>query len=209
MSGISAQGSTLEIDTGTATPVSITAIAVGYPTSITAAGLNDGDVVTIAGLTGADASVLNGNKYVVQFSTGTKASLDVDTTGKTITTGSGTATPNEYTKINGVISYSGLDGAAGDLDTTDLDSTAKEFISGLADEGKFSFEAKTLHADAGQLALRAARASRAVKNIRLTFPDAVVASFDVLVKSIPVAGGVDAVLKGSVDCKITGPVTWS
>jgi hypothetical protein len=95
------------------------------------------------------------------------------------------------------------------MDTTDLDSTAMEYISGLVDEGKFGYEAKTLHADAGQLAVRAARASGAVKSMKLVFPDAVVATFNVLVKSVPVAGGVNAVLKGSIDTKITGAVAWS
>lgn len=209
MSGISAQGSTLSISTGTATPVSITAIAVGYPTVITATGLNDGDVVAIAALTGADAALVNGNSYIVQFSTGLKASIDVDTTGKTITAGAGTATPNEYTKINGLVSFTGFDGSAGDLDVTDLSSTAMEYISALVDEGKFGYEAKTLHADPGQLAVRAARTSGAVKSMKLVFPDAVVATFNVLVKSVPVAGGVNAVLKGSTDCKITGAVVWS
>lgn len=209
MSGISAQGSTLELGTGVATPVSITAIAVGYPTVITATGLNNGDVVQIAALTGADAGDVNGNSYVVQFSTGLKASLDVNTTGKTITVGSGTATPVEYTRIGGVLTFAGLDGSAPDLDTTDLDSTAMEYISGLKDEGKFGFEMKINRADLGQLALDAARVSGDVTPFKLTLPDGSIASFDILVKTTPINGAVNAVLKGSVDTKITGPVTWS
>lgn len=209
MSGISAQGSTLKIGTGDGSPVTISAIAVGYPTVITATGLNDGDVVEIAALTGADAGLVNGNEYVVQFSTGLKASLDVNTTGKTITVGSGTATPVTYTKIGGVLTFTGLDGAAPDLDTTDLDSTAMEYISGLKDEGKFGFEVKIDRTDPGQLALEAARVSGAVKPFKLTLPDASVASFNILVKSTPINGAVNAVLKGSVDTKITGPVTWA
>ncbi|MES2218361.1 MAG: phage tail tube protein [Pseudomonadota bacterium] len=209
MSGISSQGSTLEIETGNGSPVSITAIAAGFPTIITATGLVNGDVVAIAALGGADAATVNGHSYVVQFSTGLKASLDVDTTGKTITAGSGTATPAAYTKINGILSYSGLDGSAPDIDVTDLDSTAMEYISGLKDEGKFGFEMKTIRSDAGQLALEAARTSGAVKGIRLTLPDDSVATFDVLVKTTPLNGAVNAVLKGSVDCKITGDVTWA
>lgn len=211
MSGISAQGSTLHIATGTGGAKNITAIALGYPTILTVAahGFLNGNVQDLAGLTGADAALLNGKSFVVQSGTANTFAIDVDTTGKTITVGAGTATPVTYTKINGVTSFSGLDGSPSDLDVTDLDSTAMEYISGLKDEGKFGFEMKTIKADAGQLSLRAARASGAVAGLKLTLPDTSVATFSVLVKSIPTGGGVNAVLKGSVDTKISGPVVWS
>jgi len=211
MSGISAQGSTLSISTGSGAAKTITGVAVGSPTILTIAahGFGNGDVVDLAALTGADAALLNGKSLVVTNKTTDTIAVTVDTTGKTVTAGAGTATPVTFTKINGVQSYSGLDGAPSEIDSTDLDSTAMEYISGLVDEGKFGFEMKTLHADVGQLAVRAARSSGAVKTLKLVFPDAVVATFDVLVKSVPVTGGVNALLKGSVDTKITGPVTWS
>lgn len=211
MSGISAQLSTLSIETGTGAAKTITAITVGNPAIVTstAHALSNGDVVTIAAVSGTMSTTINSTDHVISnVTTNSFALLDYDSTGLTYTSG-GTATPVTYTKINGVISFSGLDGAAGDLDVTDLDSTAMEYISGLVDEGKFSFETKTIHADAGQLAVRAARVSGAVKSLKLVFPDAVVATFDVLVKSVPVAGGVNAVLKGTVDCKVSGAVVWS
>ena len=210
MSGISAQGSTLSISTGTGGAKNITAITVGNPAivTITAHGLSNGDVVTLAGITGT-MSLLNGTSRVISNKTAdTFALLDANTTGLTYTAG-GTATPVTFTKINGVVSYAGLDGAPSELDSTDLDSTAMEYISGLIDEGKFGFEMKTINTDAGQLALRAARTSGAVKSIKLVFPDAVVATFNVLVKTVPVAGAVNSIMKRSVDTKITGPVVWS
>lgn len=211
MSGISAQGSTLQISTGTGGAKTITAVAVGGPTILTSAahGLLNGDVVTIAALTGADAALLNGLSLVVTNKTTNTFAVNVDTTGKVITPGIGTATPVTFTKINGIKSFSGLDGAPSELDTTDLDSTAMEYIAGLIDEGKFGYEAKRLNTDAGQLAVRAARASGAVKTLKLTFPDAGTATFSVFVKSVPATGGVNAVLMGSVDMKITGPVVYA
>ncbi|MBK5206124.1 MAG: hypothetical protein JJD98_12175 [Polaromonas sp.] len=155
------------------------------------------------------STTLNGTSRVIaNVTTNTFALLDFDSTGLTYTSG-GTATPNTYTKINGVISFAGFDGSASELDTTDLDSTAMEYISGLVDEGKFSFEAKRIKADAGQISLIAARASGDVTGLKLTLPDAAVATFNVLVKTVPTGGGVNAVLKGSYDCKITGPVAWA
>jgi len=211
MSGISAQGSLLHIATGTGGAKTITAITVGNPAIVTSAahGLADGDVVTIAAVAGTMSTTLNSTSRVISNVTAnTFALLDFDSTGLTYTSG-GTATPVTYTKVNGVLSFSGMDGAASDLDVTDLDSTAMEYISGLVDEGKFSFEAKRIAADNGQIALIAARNSGAVTGLKLTLPDAAVATFNVLVKTVPTAGGVNAVLKGSYDCKITGPVVWS
>lgn len=129
--------------------------------------------------------------------------------GSTLHINTGTLVAPVYTKINGVTSFSGIDGAASDLDVTDLDSTAMEYINGLVDEGKFSFEAKRLKTDAGQIAMRAARTSGALTGIKLTLPDAAVATFTVLVKAVPTAGGVNAVLKGNFDSKISGPVVWA
>lgn len=210
MSGISAQGSTVSIATGTGAAKAITAISPGNPAIVTsnAHGLSNGDVVALAAIVGT-MSVLNGTSHVVSNVTAnTFALLDVNALALIYTSG-GTATPATYTKIKGLISFSGLDGAASDIDVTDLDSEAMEYISGLVDNGKFGYEAKVLNTDAGQLAVRAARTSGALKGIKLVFPDGVTASFNVLVKSIPSAAGVNAVLKGAVDTKISGAVVWS
>lgn len=211
MSGISAQGSTLHIATGTGAAKTITGVSVGFPAIVTstAHGLNNGDVVDIAGITGTMSTLLNGTRRVVANKTAdTFALLDADTTGLAYTSG-GTATPQTYTKINGLLSFDGFDGSADELDTTDLDSTAKEFVSGIKDEGKFGFEIKTLKTDSGQISLRAARTSGAITGLKLTLPDASVATFSVLVKTMPTTGGVNAVLKGKVDTKISGPVSWA
>ena len=211
MSGISAQGSTLSISTGNGAAKTITAVTVGNPTILTIAahGMSNGDVGPISGLTGADAALLNGQTLVVTNKTTNTFAVNVDTTGKTITAGTGTFTPQLLTKINGVQSFSGLDGAAGELDTTDLDSAAMEYIAGLRDEGKFGYEFKVLNTDPGQLAVRAARTSATVRSIKLLLPDNTSATFSVIVKSVPLTGATNTVLKSSVDMKITGPVTFA
>jgi len=211
MSGISAQGSKLEIGNTVGSAKTITAITVGFPAIVTSAahGLQNGDEVTIAAVVGTMSALLNGNKFIIANKTAnTFALLSVDTTGLAYTSG-GTATPTTRTKVNGMLSFDGFDGSADELDTTDLDSTAKEFIAGIKDEGKFGFEIKTLKTDNGQIGLRAARVSGAVIPMWLTLPDGSVAAFNVLVKTMPTGGGVNAVLKGKVDCKISGPVNWA
>ncbi len=210
-SGISAQGSKVEVGTGSGAAKNISAISAGFPAIVTSAahGLNNGDVVDLASIVGTVAAGLNGTKRVISNKTAnTFALLDFDATGLAYTSG-GTATPVEYTKVGGLKTFDGFDGAADELDTTDLDSTAKEFIPGLRDEGKFGFEAKVLKADAGQQALRAARAGGTIVPIKLTLPDTSVASFNVFVKTMPASGGVNAVLMGKIETRITGPVVWS
>ena len=210
MPGISAQGSTLEIATGDGGAKEITAISVGFPAVFTSEGhgFKNGTVLTLASITGTMA-VLNGGEHVVANATDdTFALLDVNTTGLVFGAG-GEATPKSYTKIKGLLSFDGFDGAASDIDATDLDSTAMEYISGLRDEGKFGFEIKVLADDNGQIALRAARTSGEVVGMKLSLPDGTVASFKALVKSIPSSGAVNALLKGKVDTKISGPVVWS
>lgn len=208
MSGISAQGSTIEVATGSGGAKTITAISIGNPAIVTSAahGLVNGDVVTLAAIVGT-MSALNGVKYSISNVTAsTFALLAANTSGLTYTSG-GTATPETFTKINGFVSYDGFDGSAGDLDVTDLDSVAMEFIAGLVDNGKFGFEVKRIKTDPGQIALRAALISGALKGFRLTLPDTTVATWNALVKTMPVGGGVNAVMKGKVELKISGAVS--
>ena len=92
---ISAQGAVLSIGTGSGGAKTISGVTVGYPTLLTATahGFNNGDVVALAALTGADAASLNGLTVTVKYKSTNAFYVDVDTTGKTITPGSGTATP--------------------------------------------------------------------------------------------------------------------
>ena len=59
--------------------------------------------------------------------------------GSTLHINTGTSETPVWTKINGLSTFEGLDGSTDELETTDLDSTAKEYINGIVDEGKFGF----------------------------------------------------------------------
>ncbi|KAI3591655.1 hypothetical protein D9X30_3480 [Cupriavidus sp. U2] len=205
---ISAQGSKLEISSTAGSAKTLTAIALGFPTILTSAahGLTNGDVVTLAGLTGADAALLNGLTFVVKNKTTNTFAIDVDTTGKTVTA-AGTATPLNWVKIENFVSFKGFDGQASDIDVTDLDSTAKESISGLQDWGNFSFDVNKDFTDPGQLALDAAKRASQKKTFKLTLPNLKTKTFDGNVKNTPLEGGVDQVLKATgVNIKISGDV---
>lgn len=205
---ISAQGSKLEVSGTTGAAKSITGVAVGFPTIITSAAhaLTNGDVVTLAGLAGADAATLNGQTVVVKNVTANTFAVEVNTVGKTITA-AGTATPVTWTKIENLISFNGFDGQASELDVTDLDSTAKEFMLGLQDWGSFTFDVNKDFNDAGQQAVDAAKRAGTKRSYKLTLPNGKTKTFDAYCKNSPLEGGVDQVLKTSgVTLRITGDV---
>lgn len=205
----SAQGSKLEISSTAGSAKTITAIALGSPTILTSAahGLSNGDVVTLAALTGADAALLNGQTVVVKNKTTNTFAVDIDTTGKTITVGSGTATPLNWTKIENLVSFKGFDGQASELDVTDLDSTAKEFMLGLQDWGNLSFDVNRDFNDAGQQAVDASKRAGSQKSYKLTLPSGKTKTFNAYCKNSPLEGGVDQVLKSSgLTLRITGDV---
>jgi hypothetical protein len=205
---ISAQGSVVAIGTGSGAAKTISGISLGNPTIITATahGFVNGDVVSLAGLTGADAATLNGQTVSVRNVTTNTFAVYIDTTGKTITA-AGTATSVTFTNVANVRSFSGFDGAASEIDVTNLDSLAKEFRLGLVDPGQFTFEIDYNSSNAGHVALRSKQVSGLLSNFKLTLPDSTVITFNAYVKKFSLGGGVDAVAKTQVDLRISGPVT--
>lgn len=117
--------------------------------------------------------------------------------------------PLTYTAVSEVTNFSGFDGQAAEIDTTHLQSTAKEYLMGLQDFGNFQIDVNYLPGDSGQDLMRAAKASRAVKNFRITFSDNSTATFQGYVSSAPISGGVDSKVDGSFNIRITGDVTFS
>lgn len=206
---ISAQGSTVQIENSTGVAKNVTGLALGYPTivSATSHGFTNGDVVTFASLTGN--TTLNGQTLVVKNVTTNTFAVDIDTTGGAAWVSGGTATPATWTKISNVRTFSGFDGAASEVDKTNLDSTAKEFMLGLVDPGQFTMEVDLDQSDAGQLAVRAAQVSGVAKQFKLTLPNSKTATFLAYVKKMSTQGGVDAAVRNSVDLRITGSITWA
>jgi len=209
---ISAQGSTVNIGTATGSAKTVTAVAVGNPTLLTSAahGFSNGDIVTFSsGFSGANAADLNGQTAVVTNVTTNTFAVQIDTTGHTITAGTATATPVTWTAIANVKTFSGFDGAASELDVTNLSSTAKEFKLGLVDPGHFQMEMDQDNSDAGQVALLAAQTSGAMKQFKLTLPNTRTATFNAYVKKASSKGGVDAIVKRSTEFRISGSITWA
>jgi hypothetical protein len=208
------QGTKLEMKTGAGSAETITEIALGYPTILTsvAHALDNGDVVTLASFAGDDAADINSLVRVVKNVTTDTFAVDVDTTGKTITdnTDTATATPVEWTEIGEVTDVDRAAGSRSEIDTTHLQSTSKEYLLGLRDSGTVTFNVNWLFDDAGQLALLTAEGSDDAYDFRVTYPSTDVMTFSAYVQSVSgPSAAVDGKLSGSVTLRITGDVTFA
>lgn len=206
---ISAQGSLFYIGTGSGSPKTISGVTVGNPTIITATahGFSNGDRVAIAALTGADAAALNGFTFTVMFKETNAFAVAADTTGLVITAGSGTATPVTFSKVDNVRNLNGYDGAAVEIDTTNFDSTSKEYILGLKDPGHITFECDDDSANPAQVSLQDHQNTSVIVNFKHVLPNADTRTFNGYVKKFAMTTSVDNVVKRQAEIRITGDVT--
>ena len=210
---ISAQGTTVQVGTTVGSAINITAISLTNPCRVTLAavtGLNKGDVLTFTAIVGT--TQLNGNNYVIQYiepTTKIVTLANLDATGFTAYTSGGTATPVQWTKVANVRSYNGFDGSASEIDRTNFDSTAKEFILGLFDPGQFALEVDQDNSDAGQIALMTAVVTGLIKNFKMTLPNGNTATFTAYVKKFNSQGAVDQAVRRSANLRISGAITWA
>lgn len=123
------------------------------------------------------------------------------------------ASPEVFTKIAKVVDFDGPDGAAAVIDVSTLDSTFREKIMGLPDEGQISMNLVFDPDDtSGQNAARTARTNRTRKSFRIVFNDdspQTQADFSGYVLSFTVRGAVDDAIRNSMTIEIDGAVTWS
>jgi Lambda phage tail tube protein, TTP len=208
---VNAQGTVLQISGTGGAAKTITAIALGFPTILTSAahGLVNGDVVAMANFTGADAALINGLSFVISNVTTNTFAIGLNSTGKTITVGTGTATPQTWTTIGDVVSGSGFDGTSAVIDKTNLASVAKEKGVGLQDFGSLRLEVNVYDDDAGQAALKSAKAGQTRKSFKVTYPDNSTRTFYGYVMAFPEKFGVDSNITGSIDILIDGDVTYA
>lgn len=117
--------------------------------------------------------------------------------------------------VGEVTDFNGPGGQANIIDVTNLGSTAKEKLVGLRDEGQVSMSLNLSFSDAGQIALRADRASRTRRKCVIKFNDSTTdaaktkAIFDGYVLGFSVSGAVDDKVGANCVIEITGAVTYS
>lgn len=121
---------------------------------------------------------------------------------------SASGSPPSFSNIPEINTIGGPDGSAALIDVTDLDSTGKEYLLGLKDEGAFSLEINYIPQNAVHAQLRSAWSNRTTMQFRVTFPDSTttVWEFSGLVTSFQQNAAVDQVIKATVGIKISGSI---
>tara|TARA_R110000824_G_scaffold212432_8_gene398659 strand:- start:3061 stop:3483 length:423 start_codon:yes stop_codon:yes gene_type:complete len=123
------------------------------------------------------------------------------------------ASPIVYTKVAEVLSISGPEISAEEIDVTSLDSTGgfKEYITGLKDGGTVSIEANWIKGNAQQITMRDAVASGATVNLQIVFADSpqTIATFIGKVTSFGMGADPSSQLKASLSVRISGAITWT
>src|SRR6185436_15217948 len=121
---------------------------------------------------------------------------------------SAAGSPPSFSNIPEIKTLGGPDGSAPTIDVTDLDSTAREYVLGLKDEGSFSLGINYIPANVVHAQLRSAWANRTQLQFRVTFTDSgtTVWEFSGYVTGFSQQAAVDSVIEATVGIKITGSI---
>jgi predicted secreted protein len=115
--------------------------------------------------------------------------------------------PPSFSDIPEVRTIGGPDGSAPTIDVTDLDSTAREYILGLKDEGQIQLGFMYRPANSVHQTLRNAFSNRTLMQFQIDFTDdATRWEFDGYVTGFPISAAVDTVVEGTITIKITGAI---
>lgn len=130
--------------------------------------------------------------------------------GMTISVSDG-ASPEVYTAISESSDITGPDGSAGEIDVTDLSSTAKEFKRGLTDNGSVSVTMMFIPANTQHAQLRSDfnSATEVARNYRLTFTDSpnTLWTFNAYVSTLSITNSLDSTTTASLGLRIKGGIT--
>lgn len=134
----------------------------------------------------------------------------IESQGITIQRGDG-GSPETFATIAEITDFDGPGGSASEIDTTSLDSTAKEFLVGLKDEGNFSFNANLVTGDTPQSGLRTDRDNRTLRSFKITLTDtsSTTLTFSAYVMQFSISGAVDDKVSVAVTLRVSGAVTWA
>lgn len=122
------------------------------------------------------------------------------------TTTYGSAT---FDKVGEVTSIGAPDGEAADIDTTHLESLAKEYLVGLPDNGNIEIGMNAIASDAGHSELITALGAQNRRWLKITWSNGNVWYIKALVKKYTWNAGVDSKIEASSSFRTTGAWTRS
>ncbi len=122
------------------------------------------------------------------------------------------ASPQVYTTIAEVLRVSEIGSANPEINVTNLDSTAQEYIPGLADGATVEFEMNWVAGNAQQQALRDAVAAGSTINLRMVWTQVspnTLAKFDIAALNFTMAEtSAEAQVTARFSGRISGSIVW-
>jgi hypothetical protein len=210
---IKSQTANLSVATASAATKTITGITSASPcvVSSTAHGYLQGQIITISGVVGMPQINPTGGfgVYVVDTPAANTFNLKgIDATSYGAYVSGGVASLQTMVSVGAVTNLTGFDGTASEIDVTNLQSTAKEFLIGLQDFGNVTLSI-WLVTDTGQTRLRAIKTAALTAAFSIALSDGTVSAFAALCKQFSFdAGGPDSAVKGNVTLRVTGSPSW-
>jgi len=207
---LDSQGTKLEMSgADDDTPITEMTATVGYPTLLTSTshGLSNGDAGTLSAFEGASLALMNGEVVVAKYVADDTFSVDIDTTGGTLTAEKGTITPDTYVEIGEILDWDLPGDTHNMIDKTDLASTRGEETPGIPRGGGVSISIGWTSDDTGLLAAEVARAAKSLRTFRITYSDDAVHTFTGYVIGINDSGGVDDKVNGSITIQRVGALS--
>ena len=129
----------------------------------------------------------------------------------TLQLGSG-ASPQVLTTIAEVLRCGPIGSTNPEVDVTNLDSTAKEYIAGLADGNTVEFDVNFLAGNAQQLSLQTSQASGSTIYLKMTWQTSPLytAIFSLVLLGFEIGETTpEGQVTASISGRITGSITWA
>lgn len=113
-----------------------------------------------------------------------------------------------FDAIGNVTNIGAPSGEAADIDTTSLESTAKEYLVGLPDNGTIEVAMNALSGDAGHSELKTALAAQTRRWFKIVWSNGDTHYAKALVKKYTWAAGVDTKIEAATSLRISGSWTY-
>lgn len=117
--------------------------------------------------------------------------------------------PETFNAVGDVKAIGGPTGSGTVLDASDLDSTFKEKVIGLLDEGQCRVSGNWTGSDTYQDQMRTDRAAKTLRNFKIVFSNGDTADFAAYIMTFDVSAEVDTLLRFECVLEISDAVTWS
>lgn len=208
---VKSQQTLLGVSSAAAATKPITAATVANPVQLTvsAHGYLQGQIIYVGAGSVVGMTQLNGRAFVVDTPAANTFNLKgVDGTTYGAWVSGGTTSLQTMLNVGQVSNVTGFDGTASEIDTTNLASTAKEYLIGLQDFGNVTVTA-FMQTDSGQALLRSIKATAAATPMSITLSDGTIAAFVAFCKQFSFdASGPDSALKANISLRVTGAPAW-